>query len=166
MFALLNKYSKILEIPKSHLCIPVLCMQSNFVNTIVSDLNRKETIIRVEIWVYKNQNCRETQYCVKCYKALPGRHWSQRTLTFAGFSVPRACVQPSRLVSLPISFTVQRPRSEIMAKDRKNQGQGKAGLQVHYSKFQFKYSGCSEEGALVFWCNYLLFGSRFPLQIR
>lgn len=44
VFALLNKYSKILEIPKSHLCVPVQCIQNDCANTAVSHVNSKETV--------------------------------------------------------------------------------------------------------------------------
>lgn len=45
MFALLNKYSKVLEIPKSHLCVPAQCIQNNYVNTVLSHVNCKETVL-------------------------------------------------------------------------------------------------------------------------
>lgn len=51
MFALLNKYSKVLENPKSHLRIPVQCRQSNYVNTAVSHVNSKETV-----FIYQGRN--------------------------------------------------------------------------------------------------------------
>lgn len=51
MFALLNKYSKVLEIPKSHLCIPAQCIQNNYVNVILSHVNCKETVL-----IYQSRN--------------------------------------------------------------------------------------------------------------
>lgn len=51
MFALLNKYSKVLEIHKSHLCAPVQCIRNNYVNTLVSLVNHKETVL-----IYQSRN--------------------------------------------------------------------------------------------------------------
>lgn len=44
VFALLNKYSKILEISRSHLCIPVQSVQNNCANSAASHVNYRETV--------------------------------------------------------------------------------------------------------------------------
>lgn len=168
MFALLNKYSKIVEIPKSHLCIPVQCVQSNYVNTVVSHVNSKETV-----FIYQGRNMglqisklpRDAVSCwgLWCSARMPE---SPRTLTFAGSSVPQWCGEPNCLVNLPISLTVPLPGFAMMANNRENKWKGKAGLHTHHTKLQFKYwllwGSCF--GVLV-QLPCILFGSGLLLQI-
>lgn len=169
MFALLNKYSKILEIPKSHLRIPVQCTQSNYVNTVASHVNSKETV-----FIYQDRNTgpqksKLSRDAVLCWGLWGSARmpWSLRTLIFAGFSVPQRRGEPNCLVNLPISLMVQQPRPEITVNNRKKQMRGKSwapntAQQVSIQiRRLFRGSCC---GVLVqLPCS--LFGSKLLLQI-
>lgn len=73
VFALLNKYPKILEIPKYHLCTPVHCIQNNCANTAVSHVNSKI------VFIYQGTNMglqklKLSLDAVEGYRAVPGCH--------------------------------------------------------------------------------------------
>lgn len=88
VFALLNKYSKVLEIPKSHLCIPVQCIQNICANTALSHVNSKETVFTYQ---GRNTGPQKIEIILRCSSVLRPIEQCQDGTKPEDFDICRVC---------------------------------------------------------------------------